>query len=418
MKIFPSILTMLFVLTPLFLSAQTKGRPCASCTCILGKARAASKAKSYENAIKIYNSARNNCPPDSLAVIDASVVALFKEINGLLNRTEKALAAAKAARDTAENAKLAARDSESKAKAALSKAQKLIDAFYFYDDKYALAYGGKDSEKKFYFIDTLGNEVKHLGRWEIAEQFDLWGLSKIQESKFDTIRFLLNVDGNMYKIYPKSTGFASIEKNNKTISLSSRTFDAELREEVFQLLDLNSIDLSDNKLSYLSESIGNLIHLEEINLSRNSLMELPNELYNLINLKKIDLSSNDEILLIDEPIGRLKNLIELNLNGSRIESLPNSIGDLQNLEELDLSYIENLDTHFPNSFWKLNKLKKLYMNGLGIERLPKNIKNLASLTYIDLSDNPISISEQKKIRSLLPQSCEVIFTEPEEIDEN
>lgn len=102
MKTIQYFLAACLLFTFSFLLAQTKpGAPCQTCTCILQKARNAisGKEKSYENAIKFYNSARNNCPPDSLAAIDAAVVALFDEINGLLMKTEKALSEARKARD-------------------------------------------------------------------------------------------------------------------------------------------------------------------------------------------------------------------------------------------------------------------------------------------------------------------------------
>lgn len=58
---------------------------------------------------------------------------------------------------------------------ALEKARKLIDAFYFYNDEVALAF----KDKKFYFIKKNGEEVKYLGRWDKAEQFDDSGFAKV-----------------------------------------------------------------------------------------------------------------------------------------------------------------------------------------------------------------------------------------------
>ncbi len=71
-----------------------------------------------------------------------------------------------------------------KTDSAFTKAQKLIDAFYFYDDKFALAFGDKQGfGNEFYFIDKKGDVIEKLGYWEKAEQFDYDGWSKVLTSK-------------------------------------------------------------------------------------------------------------------------------------------------------------------------------------------------------------------------------------------
>ena len=59
----------------------------------------------------------------------------------------------------------------------LIKSQKLIDAFYFYADRFALAF----KNDRFYFIDKNGNDVSKLGRWIKAEQFNDNGFARIKE---------------------------------------------------------------------------------------------------------------------------------------------------------------------------------------------------------------------------------------------
>lgn len=65
---------------------------------------------------------------------------------------------------------------------ALDKAEKLVNAFYFYADRFALAF----KDDKFYFIDKNGDEVAKLGKWDKAEQFDLRrGLAKVEMKRDD-----------------------------------------------------------------------------------------------------------------------------------------------------------------------------------------------------------------------------------------
>jgi len=65
----------------------------------------------------------------------------------------------------------------------LERAQKLINAFYFYDNKYALVI----KNGIYYFIDKDGNRLRKFGTWRNAEQFDQFGFAKVFEIKADTV---------------------------------------------------------------------------------------------------------------------------------------------------------------------------------------------------------------------------------------
>ncbi|MCF8374460.1 MAG: leucine-rich repeat domain-containing protein [Bacteroidales bacterium] len=82
--------------------------------------------------------------------------------------------------------------------------------------------------------------------------------------------------------------------------------------EVFQLKNLQDLDLSSNRISLL-----------------------PDELFKLTNLQKLDVSFN-QISEIPAGIKQLTNLRVLLCKGCRLVSLPSELGQLQNLEELDL----------------------------------------------------------------------------------
>ena len=81
-----TLLNILFFLgiMPFIGAAQTP--PCQTCACILKRAR---ETKDFEESIKQFNSARNNCPPEQTAAIDAEIIGVFKKINDLKNKAEK-----------------------------------------------------------------------------------------------------------------------------------------------------------------------------------------------------------------------------------------------------------------------------------------------------------------------------------------
>ena len=133
----------------------------------------------YEN----YSAAQIYCR-DSATVVEEAKAVLFRRLNKL--------------REEAETAKQEAVEAKAQTQAALGKANKLINAFYFYADRFALAYGEKDFDEVFYFIDKNGDEVKKLGQWEKAEQFDDTGLAKVVDKK--GVNHLMDTTGQTYRV--------------------------------------------------------------------------------------------------------------------------------------------------------------------------------------------------------------------------
>ncbi|MEI7587488.1 hypothetical protein, partial [Runella sp.] len=181
-------------------SAQGQG-----CDALIKDARTLAKKFQFDEAVKKVEAAKG-------CASQADIDQLYSEIfAGLKKQTADAKKAKEMADNTLhqlkneqEKTKLALLETE-KAKAqtdsALQKAQKLIDAFYFYDGKFALAYGNKDYNNVFYFIDKNGNEVTKLGRWKKAEQFDERGFAKVKMEQDLTLQdYLLDSLGNIYRV--------------------------------------------------------------------------------------------------------------------------------------------------------------------------------------------------------------------------
>lgn len=160
----------------------------------LSEAQAAFKAKKYLEAVNAYSSALAICPKEAVFV-KSKLREVFVEINQLKIDAEKAKKDTQTALAETEKQKEIAQTN-------LDKANKLINAFYFAYDRFALAFGGKIYDEKFYFIDKSGDKVAKLGEWEKAEQFeqDGSGFAKVKKKEGDALHdYLLDTLGNAYR---------------------------------------------------------------------------------------------------------------------------------------------------------------------------------------------------------------------------
>ncbi|MBK8968417.1 MAG: hypothetical protein IPM36_17485 [Lewinellaceae bacterium] len=118
---------------------------------------AALRRGQYKTAINKYFAAEA-FDPSKKAVVQGKVNGVFDKIEALreaqdaLGQVKEEQGKTKAALAETEKARL-------QADSALAKANKLVNAFYFYKDRFALAY--KDNE--YYFIDKNGDPVRRLG---------------------------------------------------------------------------------------------------------------------------------------------------------------------------------------------------------------------------------------------------------------
>ena len=101
------------------------------------------------------------------------------------------------------------------------------------------------------------------------------------------------------------------EKKSVILNLSDLGL-TELPASIFELSDLEKLELSNNHLSSLPELIGNLVNLEILTAGRNQLSFLA------------------------ESIGNLKKLFILDVSRNQLSSLPRTLKRLNNLQRLDL----------------------------------------------------------------------------------
>ncbi|NEO36773.1 MAG: GTPase [Moorea sp. SIOASIH] len=163
----------------------------------------------------------------------------------------------------------------------------------------------------------------------------------------------------------------------------------EILTEVFNLSQLEVLDLSGKQLKTVPESIGKLTNLTTLNLSGTQLTTVPESIGKLTNLTKLNLSGN-QLTIVPESIGKLTNLTELNLSKNQLTTVPESIGKLTNLTTLNLSFNHfNQLTIVPESIGKLTKLTELNLSTNNLKKIPESINQLTLLTQLDLSFNQL-----------------------------
>jgi internalin A len=153
------------------------------------------------------------------------------------------------------------------------------------------------------------------------------------------------------------------------------------------LTDLITLDLSGNRITYLTDSIGNLADLTSLYLSGNQITQLPGGFSKLTDLSELSLSHN-RLTELPDSIGNLTHLTSLDLSGNQLTELPDSIGNLTHLTSLDLS--GNQLTRLPGGFGNLAVLSELSLSHNRLTELPDSIGNLTHLTSLDLSGNQLT----------------------------
>jgi internalin A len=169
-----------------------------------------------------------------------------------------------------------------------------------------------------------------------------------------------------------------------------------------RLPDLESLNLSLNRLSTLPVWLTNLTHLRTLNLYGNQLSSLPQSLTQLTQLESLDLSNN-KLTSSLEPLGHITRLKSLILSGNHLSSLPQSLTQLTHLEALDLS--NNKLTELPELLSHLTQLKSLILSRNELSSLPQSLTQLTHLESLHLSNNkltalPESISQFMQLHVL------------------
>ena len=156
-----------------------------------------------------------------------------------------------------------------------------------------------------------------------------------------------------------------------------------------KLSKLQTLDLSNNKITGLPADLWSLGSLKSLNLSSNQISgSLPNNIGNFGLLERFDLSSNNFSGEIPETIGSLVSLrvLKFNRNGFE-ESIPSGILSCQSLVTIDLSS-NRLSGSLPDGFGAaFPQLKSLNLAGNEIHGRDSEFLELKSITTLNVSGN-------------------------------
>jgi len=167
---------------------------------------------------------------------------------------------------------------------------------------------------------------------------------------------------------------------NFTDTLDSKsTYDNNTLTQCFENAKshkISRLELSRKSIISVPNEIGTLTSLETLILSNNKITDLPIAFSKLINLKILDLGVNS-LTFIPQVIYSLSTLTELHLEHNKITKIDPDISELVNLEVLNL--FANQITVIPDQVCNLLKIRKLdfginFINQYPQELLEKDIE--------------------------------------------
>ncbi|KAK4392782.1 putative LRR receptor-like serine/threonine-protein kinase [Sesamum angolense] len=159
-----------------------------------------------------------------------------------------------------------------------------------------------------------------------------------------------------------------------------------------KLTKLETLDLSNNKITGLPNDFWSLGSLKKLNLSVNQISGmLPSNIGNFGQLQSLDLSFNNFSGSIPEAMSSLASLRALNLSRNGFEStVPSGILECRSLVSVDLSS-NKLNGSLPNGFGAaFPELKFLNLAGNRILGWGSEFSWMKSIKYLDISGNLFS----------------------------
>jgi len=229
------------------------------------------------------------------------------------------------------------------------------------------------------YLKFLNNKYKYLEEYPIYFNFLISYPNLIYHvveiSKLIILEFTREYD--FYKVY-----------NTHEMRIQRLESDY-IPPEFFRLTNITSLKLSFTKLN-ISTDIKNLINLHTLDLTNNGLKRISNSILNIKRLHTLYLSYN-EINHISRDFSKLYNLKVLFLDHNKINQISQGITDLVNLQRLCLSH--NLIETIPDDIINMKKCERIYLEYNKICKISSNIKKLENIEVINLNNNNILYKE-------------------------
>ncbi|WP_372365761.1 leucine-rich repeat-containing protein kinase family protein [Candidatus Uabimicrobium sp. HlEnr_7] len=205
-------------------------------------------------------------------------------------------------------------------------------------------------------------------------------IKKTKEENKTELFFMIK---ELYKIPPE---LGILTNLSRLLLRSNQIISKGIPQEIGNLIKLQELDLSFNRLSYIPKEIFKLRNLSSLSLGNNSIEKASKGIGELHKLQKLELGSN-RITSLPEEIGQLRNLSLLKIGGNQLTCLPKGIGNMAMLRELYLA--ENRITKLPEEIGNLKNLEKISAFKNKINFLPREIGCLSKLSELSIGENNI-----------------------------
>lgn len=169
--------------------------------------------------------------------------------------------------------------------------------------------------------------------------------------------------------------------------ISKRISEQNVDKNIFTLVNINLLNISDTCLEAIPDEIKNLSNLQSLLLYGNKIQVFNENITSLRKLKVLDISRN-KLKSIPDSLNNMKELTSINFSSNEIEDMP-KIGDLPNIISFDVSN-NKLSSFLDLDGASLPHLTDLNLKGNLIESIPNSLaKSLPSLKNFDISDNKL-----------------------------
>ncbi|XP_060916664.1 volume-regulated anion channel subunit LRRC8E [Labrus mixtus] len=210
-------------------------------------------------------------------------------------------------------------------------------------------------------------------------------LAKIPPSIVDVALQLQRL--NIYNDGVKLQAFSTLKKLTNIVSLELVGCQLErIPSAVFSLINLQELDLKENKLTTVEEilSLQHCRRLVTLRLWHNKITYIPDHISKLHSLETLDVSWN-KLNKLPSRMFHCTTLRHLDVSHNQLTSLPAEISILQGLQFFSAAF-NSLET-LPEELFSCKRLKTLALGNNCLANLSSRVSNLAQLVRLEIKGN-------------------------------
>ncbi|XP_041641482.1 volume-regulated anion channel subunit LRRC8C [Cheilinus undulatus] len=181
--------------------------------------------------------------------------------------------------------------------------------------------------------------------------------------------------------------FSTLKKLTNIVSLELVGCELErIPSAVFSLINLQELDLKENKLTTVEEilSLQHCRRLVTLRLWHNKITYIPDHISKLHSLETLDVSWN-KLRKLPSRLFHCTTLRHLDVSHNQLTSLPSEIGILQGLQFFSAAF-NSLET-LPEELFSCKRLKTLALGNNCLGNLSSRVSNLAQLVRLEIKGN-------------------------------